>query len=74
MQVKSLLYDVYGNYVILKCLDTVPKDRLSFILPAILDSIPYMVQQTYGCRILQKVMEVYPQEEVIHLHYLRSKK
>lgn len=44
MQVKSLIYDVYGNYVILKCLDTVPKDRLSFILPPILDSVPYMVQ------------------------------
>jgi pumilio RNA-binding family len=34
-QIKSLIYDVHGNYVILKCLDTLPKEALMFMMPAI---------------------------------------
>lgn len=66
-QVKSLIFDMYGNYVLLKCFETIPNFKLIFMLAPIEESIIYMAQQTYGCKILQKVIESFKLEMVIKM-------
>jgi pumilio RNA-binding family len=51
-QIRALIYDMYGNYVLLKCLETIDKTRMEFLVVPIEDSVQFMAQQTYGCRII----------------------
>ncbi|CAK94819.1 unnamed protein product (macronuclear) [Paramecium tetraurelia] len=57
-----LLNDPNGNYVILSCFELFNKNQLIFIIPMIEDSLQFMSKQTYGCRVIQKVLEIYPIE------------
>jgi hypothetical protein len=38
-QVKTLIHDMYGNYVLLKCLETMQKEKLEFIIKPVEDSV-----------------------------------
>ncbi|KAM3140930.1 hypothetical protein pb186bvf_006941 [Paramecium bursaria] len=61
-QTKSLIYDQYGNYVLLKALETLQPQKLAFILKPIEETLHYMCSQTYGCKIIFKILEVFPLE------------
>ncbi|CAD8077073.1 unnamed protein product [Paramecium sonneborni] len=62
-QMNLLLNDSNGNYVILSCFELFNKNQLIFIIPLIEDSLQYMSKQTYGCRVIQRVLEQYPLEQ-----------
>ncbi|CAD8205738.1 unnamed protein product [Paramecium octaurelia] len=59
LQVKSLLYDSSGNYVILKCLEVLQKEKIEFFLQPIEDSTLYLCSSQYGCKILLKALELF---------------
>ncbi|CAD8090110.1 unnamed protein product [Paramecium sonneborni] len=58
-QIKSLLYDSSGNYVILKCLEVLQKDKIEFFLQPIEDSTLFLCSSQYGCKILLKTLELF---------------
>ncbi|CAD8132552.1 unnamed protein product [Paramecium pentaurelia] len=60
--ISQLLNDPNGNYVILSCFELFNKNQLIFMIPQIQDSLFFMSKQTYGCRVIQKVLEIYPIE------------
>ncbi|CAK60321.1 unnamed protein product (macronuclear) [Paramecium tetraurelia] len=62
-QINQLLNDSNGNYVILSCFELFNKNQLIFMIPYIEDSLQFMSKQTYGCRVIQKVLELYPIEQ-----------
>ncbi|CAD8070159.1 unnamed protein product [Paramecium primaurelia] len=59
LQVKSLLYDSSGNYVILKCLEVLQKEKIEFFLQPIEDSTLFLCSSQYGCKILLKALELF---------------
>ncbi|CAD8081760.1 unnamed protein product [Paramecium primaurelia] len=59
LQVKSLLYDSSGNYVILKCLEVLKKEKIEFFLQPIEDSTLFLCSSQYGCKILLKALELF---------------
>ncbi|CAD8047593.1 unnamed protein product [Paramecium sonneborni] len=60
--IKQLLNDINGNYVLLSCFEILDKQTLLFIIPYIEEGIINLSKQTYGCRLIQKVLELYPLE------------
>ncbi|CAK78999.1 unnamed protein product (macronuclear) [Paramecium tetraurelia] len=60
--INQLLNDVNGNYVLLQCFEILDKSTLFFIIPLIEESIATLSKSTYGCRLIQKVLELYPLE------------
>ncbi|CAD8103511.1 unnamed protein product [Paramecium sonneborni] len=59
LQIKSLLYDSSGNYVILKCLEVLQRDKIEFFLQPIEDSTLFLCSSQYGCKILLKTLELF---------------
>ncbi|CAD8134882.1 unnamed protein product [Paramecium octaurelia] len=60
--INQLLNDVNGNFVLLSCFEILEKSKLLFIIPQIEQSIIPLSKSTYGCRLIQKVLELYPLE------------
>ncbi|CAD8044360.1 unnamed protein product [Paramecium primaurelia] len=60
--INQLLNDLNGNYVLLSCFEILDKSKLLFIIPQIEECITILSKQTYGCRLIQKVLELYPLE------------
>ncbi|CAD8139794.1 unnamed protein product [Paramecium octaurelia] len=60
--IHQLLNDVNGNYVLLSCFEILDKSTLLFVIPYIEECIAILSKQTYGCRLIQKVLELYPLE------------
>ncbi|CAD8047404.1 unnamed protein product [Paramecium primaurelia] len=60
--INQLLNDVNGNYVLLSCFEILDKSALLFIIPQIEECITILSKQTYGCRLIQKVLELYSYE------------
>jgi pumilio RNA-binding family len=56
----SLAKDVFGNYVIQKILDnnTVDQEKNSKIMTALEGNIQELTLHMYGCRVIQKAIEV----------------
>ncbi|CAD8067385.1 unnamed protein product [Paramecium primaurelia] len=61
---KSLIYNQNGNYVILKMLETFDKQKMKFMIPLIEESFNYMGQQIYGCKIIHKIIQQYSQQQI----------
>ncbi|CAD8137388.1 unnamed protein product [Paramecium pentaurelia] len=60
--INQLLNDLNGNYVLLSCFEILDKSTLLFIIPQIEECITILSKQTYGCRLIQRVLELYPLE------------
>lgn len=58
---KSLIYDQYGNFVLLKCLEVLPPEKLEFMVIPVEESVTYMCSQQYGCKIILRILELYPE-------------
>jgi hypothetical protein len=60
-ELRKLIKDVYGNYVIQKFLEYehLPEIRIS-IAKLLENNVFDLSKNTYGCRVVQKAMEVRP--------------
>ncbi|CAD8179890.1 unnamed protein product [Paramecium octaurelia] len=58
--IKSLLIDQNGKYVILKCLENLSVDVVRFILIPTEELGIHMCDSQYGCKIIQKLIDNYP--------------
>ena len=54
----SIMKDVFGNYVIQKCLEFGPKEHIYSLFEEIQGSILEMTKHVYGCRVVQKFIEI----------------
>ncbi|CAK73170.1 unnamed protein product (macronuclear) [Paramecium tetraurelia] len=61
---RSLIYDLNGNYVIFKMLETFDKLKMEFMIPIVEESFNYMGQQIYGCKIIHKIIQQYSQQQI----------
>ncbi|CAK86282.1 unnamed protein product (macronuclear) [Paramecium tetraurelia] len=61
---RSLVYDLNGNYVIFKMLETFDKFKMEFMIPIVEESFNYMGQQIYGCKIIHKIIQQYSQQQI----------
>ncbi|CAD8156737.1 unnamed protein product [Paramecium octaurelia] len=61
---RSLIYDLNGNYVIFKMLETYDKLKMEFLIPIVEESFNYMGQQIYGCKIIHKVIQQYTPQQI----------
>lgn len=60
----ALIQDQNGNHVIQKCFETIHPDRLKFITDVVTDKISDLAFHSYGCRVIQRILEHSPQERV----------
>ena len=56
--VRELMSDVFGNYVVQKILEKGTDEQKDSIAIAIRDRAVELSHHTYGCRIVQKALEV----------------
>ncbi|CAD8078678.1 unnamed protein product [Paramecium sonneborni] len=61
---RSLIYDLNGNYVIFKMLETYDKLKMEFLIPIVEESFNYMGQQIYGCKIIHKIIQQYSPQQI----------
>eukprot|EP00439_Symbiodinium_sp_Y106_P026797 s7287_g3.t1 len=58
----------FGNYVLQKCIQVLSRENLFFIFEELKQKGPEMIQQAarhkYGCRIIQRLLECGPADEV----------
>mmetsp|Transcript_90827 Transcript_90827/g.228963 ORF Transcript_90827/g.228963 Transcript_90827/m.228963 type:complete len:303 (+) Transcript_90827:126-1034(+) len=55
----------HGNHVIQKCIDVMPPSSLQFMIPEIMeDKLHAIARHKYGCRIVQRLVEHCPAEQV----------
>ncbi|CAD8201088.1 unnamed protein product [Paramecium octaurelia] len=64
---RSLIYDSNGNYVIFKLLESYDKSKMEFLIPIVEESFHYMAQQIYGCKIIHKIIQQYPPNFIANL-------
>jgi hypothetical protein len=48
---------LHGNHVIQKAIEVIPKQHIGFIYDELLDRVPKFADHTYGCRIVQRMLE-----------------
>lgn len=58
---RSLILDNNGNYVLHKMLEALPNDKVKFILPEVENHIKVLVQKNYGCKIILRIFEIFDQ-------------
>ena len=49
--------DQNGNHVIQKCIECISQDKIHFIISAFFGQVVALSSQTYGCRVIQRVLE-----------------
>lgn len=49
--------DQNGNHVIQKCIEKMPCDTIDFIIQPVIDNACELCVHTYGCRVIQRVLE-----------------
>ncbi|XP_059460141.1 pumilio homolog 5-like [Corylus avellana] len=49
--------DQNGNHVIQKCIESVPTERIEFIISAFRGQVATLSMHPYGCRVIQRVLE-----------------
>ena len=54
----EVITDIFGNYVVQKILDMADVSQLTMILKSVESCIVPLTLQTYGCRVIQKAVEV----------------
>jgi len=57
--------DVFGNYVIQKFFDNGTSSQIKLLVEALYGNVVNLSLQTYGCRVVQKALEVSEMEEKI---------
>ena len=55
---QALMNDVFGNYVVQKFLDYVYNEKKDSLSMIIVGSVKVLSLQVYGCRVIQKAIEV----------------
>jgi hypothetical protein len=53
-----------ANHVIQRCLERVPSDKLQFVIDACRGQVYNLATHPYGCRVLQRIFENCPPEQV----------
>ena len=53
--------DIFGNYTIQKIID---KEHYKLILPELKNKFLDLTSHMYGCRVVQKMISIIPQEEI----------
>ncbi|CAD8081273.1 unnamed protein product [Paramecium sonneborni] len=67
INMRSLIFDLNGNYVIFKMLEIYDKQKMEFIIPIVEESFNYLGQQIYGCKIIHKIIQQYSQQQIIKI-------
>lgn len=52
-----MIKDQNGNHVIQKVIEVVPREHLDFIMEAMRGQVSPLAQHTYGCRVIQRILE-----------------
>ncbi|KAK9269332.1 hypothetical protein L1049_001103 [Liquidambar formosana] len=55
--VMKCVRDQNGNHVIQKCIESVPTDKIGFIISAFRGQVASLSTHPYGCRVIQRVLE-----------------
>jgi len=63
----SLIQNQNGNHVIQKCFETIPSEKLRFIIEKITENIDKLSFHAFECRIIQKILEYSTFEQVSEL-------
>ena len=61
--VLACLESLHGNHVIQKAIEVIPLQHIRFIYDELLGRVPKFAEHTYGCRIVQRMLEQ-PDEEI----------
>jgi pumilio RNA-binding family len=56
-QTLKLIEDQNGNHVIQKCFETIPSEKLKFIVDVVINTINELAFHPYGCRVIQRILE-----------------
>lgn len=56
--------DQNGNHVIQKCVEKVPCEYIQFVIDAFVGHVFELATHPYGCRVIQRILEHYPEERV----------
>ena len=48
---------MHGNHVIQKCIEQMPPDSVVFIIESVQDKTEAMAVHSYGCRVIQRLLE-----------------
>ncbi|CAM8909945.1 unnamed protein product [Rhodiola kirilowii] len=62
-QVMRCVRDQNGNHVIQKCIECVPEESIHFIISTFYDQVVTLSTHSYGCRVIQRVLEHCHNEE-----------
>jgi len=52
-----LVEDQNGNHVIQKCIETIPSEKLKFIIDQVTEKIERLPFHAFGCRVIQRILE-----------------
>jgi len=55
--VLKCIEDQNGNHVIQKCFETIPPEKLQFIVNEVIKNINQLAFHPYGCRVIQRILE-----------------
>lgn len=55
--IKECINDQNGNHVIQKAIENIPMERIMFIVDQLRDSTPKYATHSYGCRVIQRLLE-----------------
>jgi len=61
--VLKCIEDQNGNHVIQKCFETIPPQKLQFIVSEVIKNINELAFHPYGCRVIQRILEYSKPEE-----------
>lgn len=53
----TLIEDQNGNHVIQKCFETMPSEKVQFIMEEVTENIDELAFHPYGCRVIQRILE-----------------
>ncbi|CAD8186961.1 unnamed protein product [Paramecium octaurelia] len=65
-QVLNLIFDQCGNHVIQKIIDLA--SDAEFIIDIVTNNVDHIVSHSYGCRIAQKCLEIFPNQKLQQLY------
>jgi len=59
-RVQEAMKSPHTNYVLQKCIETMPPDRMLFVLAELQGQALYVARHRFGCRIIQRLIEHCP--------------
>ena len=63
----KVIKDQNGNHVVQKIIELVPREHIEFIMEAVRGQVSPLAQHTYGCRVIQRMLEHGTEEDKLQI-------